>query len=107
MARFPWRSGLEDRDFLEVGLVGERCSLRESDSYPGVSPFVIARHHGTRALGGPYPPAITCDAGAGSRDLGASELDKVLPPQSRRELSGGQSQAFVIFAWLFCPLLDF
>lgn len=106
MARFPWRSGLEDPDFLEVGLVGERCSLGESDSYPGVSPFVIARHHGTRAFGGPYPPAITCDAGAGSRDLGASELDKVLPPQSRRELSGGQSQAFVIFAWLFCPLLD-
>lgn len=26
----------------EVGLVGERCSFRASDSYPGVSPFVIA-----------------------------------------------------------------
>lgn len=76
-------------------------------SCPCVSPCVIARHHGTRDLGGPCPPAITCVAAAGSCGLGASGLDKILPPQSRRVLSCAQSQAFVVLVWLFCSLLDF
>lgn len=36
LARFPRRSGLEDQDFLEGSLVGERCSL--------VSMCLVMRH---------------------------------------------------------------
>lgn len=39
---FPGGLALRIRTCPEVGLVGERCLFRISDSYPGVSPFVIA-----------------------------------------------------------------